>query len=434
MALQQILYTIGSQGLNVISSFLFVPLLLNYYDSERYGVWLTLISIVGWFNILDIGLSNGLRNKLTDAIAKDEKELGRKYISTTYALLAIIISIVFIIFNLIFPFLDWQKVLNTTKISSHELYWLAVVVFGAFCLRFLLQPISTIYIAHQKSSFNNFVQTAGNVLALLLVFLVTKITENANLVVLGTIVTVIPVIIYLLASVLSFKSRFKEISPSGDYVDFKIKKDLLSLGLKFFVVQITAMAIFSTTNFLILQLFGSEEVVRYNIAFKLFSVVIMIYGILLSPIWSAVTDAYSRNDFIWLKVTLRRFNMISLGFVCGILLILYFSDFLYSVWIGSTVNIPFHLSAGIALYAIIWVITAPFSTFINGFGKLKLTMSFSILGIVTFFAITFILSGSLNSSLAIALALSFTSLIGLTVQGTQVIRIINKKAFGIFLR
>ena len=67
-----------------------VPLTLDYVDNECYGVWLALSSMVVWISFFDIGINNGLRNKLTAALAHNDYNLGRKYVSTTYAILFLI--------------------------------------------------------------------------------------------------------------------------------------------------------------------------------------------------------------------------------------------------------------------------------------------------------------------------------------------------------
>lgn len=55
------------KGTSILIGFYMVPLTIGYVDKEQYGVWLTLSSVVGWFSFFDIGLGNGLRNKLAVA-------------------------------------------------------------------------------------------------------------------------------------------------------------------------------------------------------------------------------------------------------------------------------------------------------------------------------------------------------------------------------
>ena len=88
-AKKNIFASFGLKGISILISFFLVPLVLNYIDITKYGIWLTLSSIIGWFGFFDIGLGNGLRNKFAEAIAKGQKELARIYVSTTYAILFI---------------------------------------------------------------------------------------------------------------------------------------------------------------------------------------------------------------------------------------------------------------------------------------------------------------------------------------------------------
>ena len=434
LALQQIILTSGIQAVSIIVSFVYVPLMLHYLEVDRYGVWLTLISIINWFGIMDVGLGSGLRNKLTESLANKDFALAKTYISTTYALLAIIVSVGFVSFSIISLFINWPAVLNTRVISYAELYWLVAIVFTFFCIRFVLQIIGVIYMSHQRPAMNSIILAVGNILSLLIVFLLTKVQSGRNLIVLGSVVSGVPVIVYFLFSIFSYRTNFKQISPSFKHINFAYKNDLMKLGLRFFMVSITSMAIFSTSNFIILQLFNASEVVRYNIAFKLFNLPMMIYSIILSPVWSAVTDAYSKQDILWLKSTLKRMNLLSAGFIVFILIIVMASKYLYRFWLGNNIDIPFALTLGLAVYTIIWVVNAPFSTFVNGFGKLKLTTRFSLLGIATFFILVFILSRVIGNSLSIAVALSITSLIGLILQSVQVRKIINGTAEGIWIK
>ena len=82
----------------MVAGLLMIPLALNYLNPTKYGVWLILSSLIAWVNFFDIGLGNGLRNKLAEALASQEFVRARTYVSTTYAILTIIISLLLISF------------------------------------------------------------------------------------------------------------------------------------------------------------------------------------------------------------------------------------------------------------------------------------------------------------------------------------------------
>src|SRR5690554_1864816 len=106
-AKKNILGSIFIKGASIAISLVMVPLTIEYVNPSRYGIWLVLSSIVGWFSFFNIGLTHGLRNKFAEAKAVGDESTAQTYVSTTYATLALIFGAVWIIFLLVNPFLDW---------------------------------------------------------------------------------------------------------------------------------------------------------------------------------------------------------------------------------------------------------------------------------------------------------------------------------------
>lgn len=128
-ALKNILASLLIRGCSISISLVLVPLTIHYVNPTGYGVWITLSSIIAWFSFFDIGFGHGLRNKFAEALAAGQNELARIYVSTTYAVLIIISSIIFTFFIVINPFLNWSKILNTSSEMTGELGLLALIVF-----------------------------------------------------------------------------------------------------------------------------------------------------------------------------------------------------------------------------------------------------------------------------------------------------------------
>jgi O-antigen/teichoic acid export membrane protein len=380
-AKKNIFASFGLKGISILISFLLVPLVLNYIDITKYGIWLTLSSIIGWFGFFDIGLGNGLRNKFAEAIAKDQKELARIYISTTYAILFIIIGIIYFLFLIINPLLNWTKILNTPVEMGNELSKLIIIVFTFFCIKFILQLIGIVIVADQKPAINNSFNVIENSLSLLIIFILTK-TTNGSLLYLGTTLSVAPVIVLLIASFVFYNKDYNYYKPSFKYIDFKYFKPLESLGVKFFILQIACIVIFATDNIIITQILGPAEVTPYNIAFKYFSIPIMAFTIIITPFWSAFTEAYTKNDMHWIKNSIQKIIKIWMLVVVGVIVLLVISNQFYLIWVDDKVQVPFLLSAFMGLYAIISTWNNIFAYFINGVGKIKLQMYYGIIAMV----------------------------------------------------
>src|SRR5919202_3982979 len=72
------------KGGGMLTSLMLVPLTIDYLSKDAYGTWLTISSIVTMIAFFDIGIGNGLRNKLSEALSNRNIILARTYISTAY--------------------------------------------------------------------------------------------------------------------------------------------------------------------------------------------------------------------------------------------------------------------------------------------------------------------------------------------------------------
>lgn len=429
-AKKNILASFAIKGLSIIISLILVPITIHYINPTRYGIWITMSSIIAWFSFFDIGFGNGLRNKFAESVAKHQNKIARTYVSTTYAILSIVIIIVFGLFYFINPLINWAKILNAPKAMANELSILALVVFIFFCLQFVLKLITTVITSNQEPAKADFLNLIGSGLSLLLIFILVK-TTSGNLIYLAIALGIAPVLVLFLSSIWLYTNKYKIYAPSLKYVSMRDAKNLMGLGLKFFIIQISALVLFQTDNIIITQLFGPKEVTTFNIAYKLFSIVIMAFAIIVTPLWSAFTEAYTNSDYIWMQATLTKMKKIRLILIAFTVILLLLSPILFRLWIGNTVLVPFSLSLAFCLYifAITWQTIHVY--FLNGIGKITLQLYLVIVTSI----INIPLSIFLGTKFGLA-GITLSSTILFTIMGIcfyiQTKKIINKKAYGIW--
>ncbi len=378
-AKKNIVASFAIKGINIAIGLALVPLTIDYLNPTKYGIWITLSSIIGWFGFFDIGLGHGLRNRFAEALAKGEKELARVYVSTTYAIIAIIIGTILVLFYLVNPFLNWNKILNagTDLNLQSELGLLALIVFTFFCLQFIFKLIATVLLADQRPAKASLFDLFGKIIALALIFLLTKTTQG-SLLYLGIVMSSAPVFVLIVSSFWFYNGKYKMYRPSFKFIDFNKAKDLFSLGIKFFIIQIAAVILYQTNNIIISHLFGPEEVTPYNVAFKYFSVLMMGFSIIITPYWSAITEAWTKNEFAWIKNTIQKLIKIW-GLLCltGFVMLIS-SPFIYKIWIGDKVIITYSLSVFVVIWVLLNAWNGIYSQFLNGVGKIKLQLFLGI--------------------------------------------------------
>ena len=146
-------------------------------------------------------------------------------------------------------------------------------------------------------------------------------------------------------------------------------KELFSLGILFFIVQISGLIIFASSNVLITRILSPAEVTPYQISYKYFSLTIMVFTIITAPLWSATTDAYTKNDWKWINNMMNKMNKIMLAFLVLLILMLASSEFIYKIWIGGKVEIGYLLSALMAIYMCVLIYSTCYSNILFGIGK-----------------------------------------------------------------
>ena len=196
------------KGGSVLANFLLVPLTISYLNNEYYGIWLTLSSILVWFMYLDIGIGHGLRNKLAEAIANNDKELARSLVSTAYIIVGTISLIFLVISILASQFLEWTVIFNTSFEDETKLRILMLIVFSSFSFQLVGKLITTIYLANQKHSIQDQLGFATATVSLLLVWILLKVSSG-SLLLFGTIFSLLPVLILGVLSIIGFGYTYK---------------------------------------------------------------------------------------------------------------------------------------------------------------------------------------------------------------------------------
>jgi O-antigen/teichoic acid export membrane protein len=416
------------------TNLLLVPLTLTYLSPTGYGIWLTLSSILAWIGFLDIGLGNGLRNKIAEAIASSNVDRAQEYVSTTYAAVALIAGACLALFAALNPFLPWAAILNTPDSMEPELHTLALVVVGFFCFRLLFQLISSVLVAHQRPAVSSALDALVGVLSLGAVALLRWTTEG-SLVLLGIAVSAISALVPLAANIWFFAGKYRGYRPTLRAVSFTHSRDLMSLGLKFFVLQLVGLALFASPNLIITQLFGPAQVTPYNIAMKYFGTATMLFRVILAPFWTAYTDAYVRADIVWIRNTLSRLRTFWVVSSAGVLLMVFAAPWVYRLWVGSEMEtqIPFTLSAVVALYVIISNWVSIDVNLLSGTGRIRLQLWYSVGAALALIPLAWLLAVPVGMHVTgVVLALCLSILPACVLWPVQTGRLLSGTARGIW--
>lgn len=414
----------------LLTSLVIVPITINYLNNEVYGIWMTITSILYWITTFDIGLGNGMRNYLAEALATNDTKLGKKYISTTMLLLSLIALSMAIV--LLYPLItiNFNSFFNTNAIAGNELRMAVVIAVGFTLMNFVLKNIGMIFVAMQKYAINDLLSISGNVIALILIYILTKVTTG-NLVLVVLAYTMTSCVAFLLAAIPLFW-KHPELKPSLRFFEKSLGKKIVGKGFGFFVIQISScLVIFGAANFFITQSCGPAAVTTYNIAYKFFNLLVIAYTIILAPMWNAYTDAYVKGDMQWIKATFNKALKFWVLSICGGLGMLLICNLFYKLWIGNMVNVPLSVSASTLIYVCFFNLNNCATYLINGLNKIFIQIIIS-LAVTTLYIITVLAFGRKLGVEGIVLSMAASYAVMSVVHLYQCRKLINGKADGIW--
>lgn len=428
---KNIIGSFAIKGLSIIISLLLVPLTLGYVSSELYGIWLTLSSVMIWLNFFDVGFTLGLKNKLAEAVALGDWSRGKSLVSTTYFMMIAIFVPLCLILEFVVPHINWAKFLNVDAAYNPDIQKAMYILIACFCLQMVVNVLTTVVAAFQRVALSSAFPVMGHLLSLIVIFILTKCCPP-SLYMLAIAISTMPIIVISVASIILFSSHFRKVAPSVKAINFSYIKDLFGLGFKFFIIQIQIVVMFQTTNLLISNLSGPNDVTAYNIAYKYIGIGLMVFNIILAPLWPAFTDAYTRKDYAWMNGMYTKMTKIWVLTALVIAGMVAVSPIVYHLWIGNKAEVPLIMTVVVGIYTILHSWDSLQVILINGIGCVKLQACITIIGLVLHIPLSFLL-GRYIGAYGVLASMTLIVVIYLTVFTIQIRKILNQKATGIWL-
>ena len=421
------------KGWSALIVLLLVPATLNCLGDYKNGIWLTISSLLLWIDNMDIGLGNGLRNKIAEYMAHGEHERTRSLISSTFAMITCIIIPVLLILLFLIAISDPYMVFNADPSKVDHLDQVLMVTVTLVCTSFIFKLIGNFYMGMQLPAVSNLLIALGQTLALIGTYIVLW-SGSHSLMHIALVNTVAPLIIYLLAFPYTFLYKYLHLRPSFKLINFKEARAVINMGVQFFIMQISSVILFMTSNLLISKMFTPALVTPYQITYRYFSIMLVAFTVICMPFWNATTDAYERGDIKWIRNATRKLRLMIIGIIACMILMVILSPWVYSFWIGDSVTIDIRMSIVMATYILILIYSMRYSYFINGIGKLRLQLIFTSAAAVIFIPLAYLMTLYMHSIIWFMIVMCLVNIPGLIVNRIQFYKLINGKASGIWMK
>ncbi|MEW8992885.1 lipopolysaccharide biosynthesis protein [Clostridium sp.] len=432
-----ILNTVGAflvKGGALIISLYTMPKYIRYFNNQQIlGLWFTISAVLSWILTFDLGIGNGLRNKLVPSLVNKDYIQAKQYISSAYITIGGLVLLIICISTVIFRFINWNVIFNISNsiVSINTLNTTVTIVFYGIMLQFLLKLITSILYAMQKSALINFLSLISSLITLIYVSVAKSTDISSNLISLAVVNVLAVNVPLVLVTILVFSRDLKVCKPNVKYFKKKYVKDVMKLGLTFLWVQIMYMIITTTNEFLITWFSDPKMVVEYQIYNKLFTLIGTVFTLALTPIWSAVTKALTEKKYTWLKKLYKRLKLMAILAVLCEFIIIPFLQFGINLWLkDNAIQVNYLYAVIFAVSGSIFIWNGVLSSFANGFGELKIQSIFFTIGAVINIPIAWICVTLFESWIGVVVANIISMSLYCIIQPIWLDKFLDKKEIG----
>jgi O-antigen/teichoic acid export membrane protein len=354
-------------------------LALNAVGNERYGLWITLSSILLFVTFSDFGMGIGMQNIMSYARAQNDKDKLRKSFSTTLAFGGGLFCVLICVAYFLLPFINlttWFKYQD--KSVGSDILPATQAVFLVLALGLLSGLVQRAFDSFQEGYYSRVILVISRILSLLMLFWAVKTKQSLSTFILVS--SGVPNLMLFLGILFLYKKhpflvfKFKDVNKLVFVGIFKTGIVGLGASIAIFLVS-------SITPIIISSAYGLKESAKYIVLMRLLNFILLFVNMIFLPLWPAVADAHIKKDIQWLNLLYIRINklFLSIGLPIFITLLLT-SRTLILLWTGKASVLPsFQLVVVCVSFTIMSVWNTIICVFLNGMSLFKGQATFGIL-------------------------------------------------------
>lgn len=420
----------AGRGISVITSILTVRMTYNYLGAERYGMWMTITSVIAMFGFADLGLNNGLINMVANATGRDDTPGARRAISSTFLLLCAAVAALTVVSGLVFTFITPAKLFNVTSTMAVREAGPALIAFYlCFAIQLPLGSVRGTQSGLQKGFHNNLWAMLGTSGAL--VAMLVAVYRHFSLPLLVLCVSGPPVIASALNGIELFGFSHPELRPSFGYFSRDAARDGLRTGLMYFLLQISFTIGMQTDNVVIAQIMGASSVAAYAVPARMFNLVTSFLIMVSGSMLPAYAEAQARGDYQWIRKSFHR--VLLFGTLCTLpitLLLVLFGNKILALWVGPGVQASLPLLAILGVQCLIYAYLQPINFLLNGLGQFRVQVICALINAVVNLGLTILFVrrfGIVGAVMGTSISFLLVTVIPLSIEIARVFRNMRKQ-------
>lgn len=396
------------KGASLFIALFTTPAYMHYFsDNEVLGLWFTLLSVLAWILNCDMGIGNGLRNYLVYAINEKDWEKARKYISSSYIFLSGIAVAILLGIILAGEAISWNSIFNisTAILDTRIMNKAVMLILISIILQFILRLVTSILYALQEAFIPGLLNMATNMFMLLFVIVANTLDKNNDIISLAYTYLFSVNFPLIVATIWVFAKKIPKAIPSIYFFRKEYAVSVLKVGSVFLWLQLIAMIVDNTNNYLITLFINNSAVVEYQIYNKVFSLPMTIIMLVTTSLWSTITKAKAESNWNWIYSSYNKFLKIALLFGVLEFIIIVPLQWIFNMWLGDkTIQVNYGIAVIVALSGAIMSLRTILASFSNGLCELRIQTIYMTIGALINIPLSYILSRVFDNYVAIVVA------------------------------
>ena len=336
----------------IVALLITTPMTLDYLGAERFGLWMTVSSLIAMLGFADLGIGNGLLNTIAEANGRDDRDLAKRAVTSSVVLLSAIGLVLVSGFAIAYPALEWGRIYSIVEQRTiTEAGEATFVLIACLAISLPLLTAQRVQLGYQEGLQANLWQALGSIF--MLIGILTAVYLKAGLQWLVLAAAGGPAAAMGLNWAHQFGIARRWLFPRVAYFELKMVRRIVSFGVLWTWFSLMAFVGTAADNLIISHFFGAGAVVSYAVMTKLLS------GLLLAQmfsasLWPAFAEAFERGDMNWLRKTFRRTLILfsAIGVISALIMGLG-SFWIIRVWVGPEMVPTVSLALGFALWCFI---------------------------------------------------------------------------------
>lgn len=317
----------------IICNIIIIPLYIRYLGRQEYGLWIAVSGITTYLSFLNLGIAQTTSNLFGKAVSTNNIVFASTVISTGFWRFAKVIALGVLLILLLSPFIPYDLLFKDSETVKH--FSKTVIIFAS--VTFMLEMPLTIFGAClrniDKISTQQTIVTFQNITRLCLAFYFLSI--GGGLVGLILLLSSVNVLFHIIQFIMLSK-YVKNLRVSVKLYDNKVLADMKAHNFYFLLLQVSGAIAFSTDTIVISATLGSESVTSFSIAQKIAFMAVGIVTTISSNFAPSFLEAYSKHNYLQLKLSYRRAMIISITLgIATTMLLLVAGPILIKAWVGS---------------------------------------------------------------------------------------------------